>query len=353
MIGQLGHGGSERQLYHFLSQCDRSRWAPVVYVSGELGFWEGPIRELRIPVHLLTGTQLHKLRAFRSLVLAQGASCFFSWSSYTNGFGLALTGRKIRRIGSFRNALFADLPERFRTLWSWWSLAGATTFVCNSRETQRQLNARVGQSKATFFVPNAVEIFPPELVQQWRREWRARLAVGEEDVLVLGVGRLVRQKRFDRFVEVIAAAKPHVSVRSVIVGADLGCGEMIRRLVRDLGLSDVVQVIGPVPDARELICAADTFLLTSDFEGTPNVLLEAMAAGVPCVTTNVDGVCDLIEPEVTGYVGPKLALPLTEYIVRLAQNPQLRRKIGQRARHAAEMSHRPAEIARQMWALCE
>jgi glycosyltransferase involved in cell wall biosynthesis len=215
------------------------------------------------------------------------------------------------------------------------------------------LNARVGRSKTTFFVPNAVEIFPQELVQQWRREWRARLAIGEEDVLVLGVGRLARQKRFDRFVEVIAAAKPHASVRSVIVGADLGCGEIIRRLVQDLGLSDVVQVFGPVPDARELICAADTFLLTSDFEGTPNVLLEAMAAGVPCVTTDVDGVCDLIEPEVTGFIGPKLAAPLTEHIVRLAQNPELRHEIGQRARQAAETFHRPAEIARRLWALCE
>ena len=61
MIGQLTpQGGSERQLYLFLAACDRERWAPVVYVSGALGSWEGRIRELGIPVVLLRGHPLCK-----------------------------------------------------------------------------------------------------------------------------------------------------------------------------------------------------------------------------------------------------------------------------------------------------
>src|SRR5450631_4367064 len=56
LIGQLeSGGGSERQLYMFLAHCDRTRWAPVVYVSGVLGIWEAPIRKLGIPVVLLCG----------------------------------------------------------------------------------------------------------------------------------------------------------------------------------------------------------------------------------------------------------------------------------------------------------
>ena len=112
MIGQLTpQGGSERQLYLFLAACDRERWAPVVYVSGALGSWEGRICELGIPVVLLRGHPLVKMWRFRAAVVAQKATCFFSWSSYTNGFGLALTGRSARCIGSFRNATFADLSD--------------------------------------------------------------------------------------------------------------------------------------------------------------------------------------------------------------------------------------------------
>jgi hypothetical protein len=175
MIGQLTHGGSERQLYMFLAHCDRTRWAPVVYVSGELGFWEGPIAKLGIPVVLLRGHPLAKLRQFRAASIAQNAKCFFSWSSYTNGYALALTGRGGRRIGSFRNARFDDLPTRLRGLWTWLSLAGISIVVCNSCETRAQVASRGGSGKQVVYIPNAVEIFTPEQVRAWRGQWRARL----------------------------------------------------------------------------------------------------------------------------------------------------------------------------------
>ena len=145
MIGQLTRqGGSERQLYLFLAACDRDRWAPVVYVSGALGSWEGRIRKLGIPVVLLRGHPLIKMWRFRAAAIAQSATCFFSWSSYTNGYGLALTGHRARRIGSFRNATFADLPTQYGWLWRWMSMAGVSTVVCNSRETKMQFADRRG-----------------------------------------------------------------------------------------------------------------------------------------------------------------------------------------------------------------
>ena len=119
MIGQLGQGGSERQLYIFLSHCDRTRWSPVVYVSGELGAWEAPIRALGIPVILLHGNPIAKMWRFRSACRRADTKCFFSWSSYTNAYGLTLIGGDVRRIGSFRNAVFADLPRRGRWAWEW------------------------------------------------------------------------------------------------------------------------------------------------------------------------------------------------------------------------------------------
>lgn len=353
LIGQLTQGGSERQLYMFLAHCDRTRWAPVVYVSGVLGFWEAPIRKLGIPVVLLGGSPLAKVRQFRAACIANDTKCFFSWSSYTNSYGLALIGSGIRRIGSYRNALFADLPTRGRWLWSWAGLVGISIVVCNSRETQTQVAGRSGSGKQVLYVPNGVQVFAPEQVRAWREQWRARLGLGDDAVLVLGAGRLAPQKNFARFIDVIAQVCRQVPIQAVIAGADEGCLGDLQDQVARLGLQEVIRFIGMVPDARELICAADIFMLSSDHEGMPNVVLEAVAAGVPCVATRVNSIDDMIEQGATGFVAAHSIDDLAQHVARLAADADLRRAMGSRARATIDSAYRPEQVARQLWAVAE
>lgn len=352
VVGQLGQGGTERQLYHFLAHCDFARWVPTVYVSGELGFWEIPIRELGIPVVLLKGRPLDKMRQLRAACIARKTRCLFSWSSYTNVFALALAGLGVRSIGSFRNALFADLPTGLRGLWSWMSLAGISVAVCNSRETQEQLTHRLGAKRRVVYVPNAVEIFPPDRMARWRTEWRRRLDLRDDAVLVLGVGRLAPQKRFDRFIDTIARVGRHSTVQAAIAGKDLGCLDELKRQVVRLELDDKVRFLGSVPDARELMCAADIFLLSSDHEGMPNVVLEAMAAGVPCIATRVNGVGDIVQNGVTGVIAESDPEELSRHVLRLAKNAELRRKIGALARAWVDQKFQPKSVTSQLWTLC-
>jgi glycosyltransferase involved in cell wall biosynthesis len=351
MIGQLTQGGSERQLYLFLAHCDRDRWAPTVYVSGELGFWERPIRALGIPVVLLAGSRVAKMRQLRAACAAQNAKCFFSWSSYTNPFGLCLLGTGIRRVGSFRNALFADLPDRLASAWSWASLAGVSIAVCNSRETFHQLARQKILRPKAVYVPNGVEVPTMAEVALRRAQWRTRLGLREDTFLVLGVGRLVRQKRFDRFLEAISIVRGATSSQALIVGEDLGCRRDLERQVHELGLDGAVRFLGSVPDARELMCAADVFLLTSDHEGMPNVVLEAMAAGRPCVATR-QAAGDVIEDGSTGLTASCHAGELARQVLRLARDPGLRRHIGAQARASIERGLHARSVTSKLWALC-
>ncbi len=353
LIGQLGHGGTERQLYMFLDHCDRRLWAPVVYVSGGLGRWATPIRALDIPVVPLSGGPLAKMRQLRSACIDRNTRCFFSWSSYTNGFAMALAGCGVHCIGSFRNQLFADLPTRWRGLWSWGSMAAISTAVCNSQETFFEIARRSRPALQPIFVPNAVEALSPERVQACRENWRARLGLNDDALLVLGVGRLARQKQFARFVRVVARVAKSRPLRAVIAGKDFGCLAELEALLGGLGLQDTVRLIGEVPDARELMCAADIFLLSSDHEGMPNVVLEAMAAGVPCVAAKVNGVADLIRHGATGFIGERDADDLARHVLSLASNADLRRAMGSRARTAIGQRHEPERVARQLWSLCE
>jgi len=354
VIGQLSQGGSERQLYLFLAHCARSRWTPLVFVSGELGFWEEPIRALGIPVTLLRGDQVSKMRQFRAACIAQGVRRFFSWSSYTNAYALALVGLGVRCVGSFRNDLFADLPQRHRWVWSWMSLSGLATVVCNSQETRAALEQRVGRRKRVVYVPNAVQTFDSASIARLRTHWRTRLGVGDDEVLVVGVGRMVPQKNFVRFVEMIAEVRRSVPVRAALAGKDGGSLAAVQGRAAELGLGpEVVQFLGPVPDARELICAADVFVLSSDHEGMPNVVLEALAAGVPCVCTSVNGVQTLISHGETGFIAAPAAEALAQHVALLAQNAPLRRAVGDRAAVQARGTYGAEDITSRLWALCE
>ncbi|MBL6459084.1 glycosyltransferase [Belnapia sp. T6] len=355
IIGGLGQGGSERQLYSFLAGCDRRRWEPLVFASGALGFWEAPIRALGIPVVLLQGNPLAKMRQFRTAVVAAGIRCFFSWSSYTNGYALALAGTGSHCIGSFRNAHFADLPHRLRRLWIWMSLAGLTAVVCNSAETQAQVARRCSRRLPVVFVPNAIEVPTSEVVAAWRDHWRKRLGLSPDTVLVLGAGRLVPQKCFSRFIDVIAQVlqRHGQAVHAVIAGEDYGCLAALQAHVAQLGLEGRIEFLGAVPDARELMAAADIFLLSSDYEGMPNVVLEAMAAGVPCVATPVNGLGGVIESGASGVVAEADASDLARHVARLAADPGLRQAMGARGRALIATNHQPDRIVRGLWVLCE
>lgn len=353
MIGQLAQGGSERQLYMFLKECDRSHWDPVIYVSGELGYWEKPIRDLGMPVVLLTGNPIAKMRQFRAACIAQSAKYFFSWSSYTNGYALALAGCGVHCIGSFRNASFADLPARLRWFWTWFSIAGLAKAVCNSRETWAQLSRLHSLRRRIIHIPNAVQVFELDEIAGWRKKWRKHLGFTEDQIFILGVGRLVPQKKFSRFIDVVAEVNRYLPVRAVIAGHDHGALKELQNQAETLGVQDIIRFIGTVPDARELMCAADIFLLTSDHEGMPNVVMEAMAAGVPCVVTSVNGVKDLIDHRSNGFISDPVPHSLARHVLSLAQDPALRFRIGNRARVSIQYNHNPKLISHQLWSLCE
>ena len=353
VIGQLAQGGSERQLYAFLKHCDRKRWSPIVYVSrGPVGFWDDPIRELGIPIVLLHGNPIMRMWQFRQSCRANQVRRFFSWASHINAYCPALWGLGVRCVGSFRNDYRFVLPDRHRWLRSWASLAGISTIVCNSQETAAAVRSRAGNHRRIVYVPNSVQ--PVANIELCRRTWRQRLGIQGDEVLTLGVGRLTPQKNFARFIEAVARVHQTTPVRAVVAGRDDGCLESLQREIDLAGLeSGVIRFIGPVPDARELMCAADVFVLSSDYEGMPNVVLEAMAAGVPCVCTMVNGVSDLVEPGVNGFITDRRADALAEKIQLLVQDRTLRQEMGTRARERIDSAFDPQAIAARLWQLCE
>ncbi len=356
VIGQLAQGGSERQLYAFLKHCDREHWSPILYISrGPIEWWDDSIRELGIPIILLHGSPLQRMWQFRRSCQANHVRRFFSWASHTNTYSLALWGLGIPGIGSFRNTYSAELTETDRPRWlrAWAYLAGVNTIVCNSQEAAADVDCHAGKGKRVVYVPNSIQ--PIGTTELYRTSWRQKLGIQNGEILIVGVGRLAPQKNFARFIEAIAHVNQTIPIRAVIAGKDyMGCLASLQQQMELLRLDpSVLRFIGSVPDARELLCAADIFVLSSDYEGMPNVVMEAMAAGVPCVSTKVNGVSDLITTGVNGFVTEHRADALAEKIKLLAQDKALRQEMGARAAKRMDTSFDPQTMAARLWQLCE
>jgi len=102
--------------------------------------------------------------------------------------------------------------------------------------------------------------------------------------VVLGVGRLAPQKDFATLIRAVARIAPHRPLRLIIVGEGKE-RERLRQLAGDLGIGENVDLPGFVTAPAAWMARADVFALSSRWEGSPNVLIEALALGCPCVAT--------------------------------------------------------------------
>jgi glycosyltransferase involved in cell wall biosynthesis len=165
------------------------------------------------------------------------------------------------------------------------------------------------------------------------REAKQQLGAPEGSTLIGGVGRLMDEKGFDILIE---------AVRGLVrEGADLhlwiaGEGPERRKLEALGGASSLgarLRLLGNVSDPRLLFSAMDIFALSSRREGLPNVLLEAMAMGVPVVATAVAGVPLLVEDGTTGLlVDPDSPQELTRALGRLVEDPERAHTMARQAR---------------------
>jgi len=154
----------------------------------------------------------------------------------------------------------------------------------------RLLSLRVPASRVST-IPAAVSV-DADGVADSRRGLRQMLGLGDGDLLLCSLGRLVVAKDYPTLIAAMATLPPHVHL------AIAGEGPLREALVlatREAGLSGRIHFMGTIPhrEALELIKAADVFVMSSSTEGTPVVLLEAAALAKPIVATRVGGIPEL------------------------------------------------------------
>jgi glycosyltransferase involved in cell wall biosynthesis len=164
-----------------------------------------------------------------------------------------------------------------------------------------------------------------------------RRAPGNGRLRVLGVGRLVEKKGFDVLVEACAElARRQVPFEARIVGQDDKHAPEVRRRIERLGLENRVRLPGPMDQTelsreyrRASVFCLPCRVLPGDRDGLPNVLVEAMASGLPVVTTGVSGIPELVSHEANGLLVPQDDPDaLADALVRLHEDRELGERLA-------------------------
>jgi glycosyltransferase involved in cell wall biosynthesis len=354
LIKGLGLGGAERLIADALPHLDRDRFE---YEFAYLLPWKdhlvGAIEGAGFEVHCLgegpptTDRRPQTVRPTRwreVLVLARGLVALWRLQR-ARGYDLIqadlpLAGLLARLVGraTGRPAIYIEhnLPERYRRLTRWlngrtysWNAAAVAVSEEVADSVRRQ---GLADKTRLVTVPNGV---PVEAVRAEAGDGdglRAELGIPDGRPVVGTVAVFRASKRLGDWLVVaarVAEERPEVTFLLAGAGPEEGA---LRARAEALGLGARLRMPGFRPDGRRLMGLMDVYLMTSEYEGLPLALLEAMALGVPAVATAVGGVPEAVEDGQNGLLaGVGQVEELAGQVLRLLDDGALRARLGQRA----------------------
>lgn len=215
-----------------------------------------------------------------------------------------------------------------------------------SEQQRREIHETFGVGRAEQFVviPLGLDLESFSARAARRQTFRNELGVSAAEVLVGIVGRLTEIKNHDLFLKAVAKFKGKTSqpAKFVVVG-DGSLRAELQQTASQLGIAGAVMFVGSRKDPENFYAGLDIVALTSNNEGTPLTLIEAMANGLPVISTAVGGVVDLLgapqsQPDESGFricargiaVTPREADGFAAGLRRLVDDPLLRADLGQR-----------------------
>ena len=330
-ITDLDPGGAEWALYQIATRLDRRRWDPIVFCLGPEAPLARKLRDAQCPVECYGARSWRnlgaipwlgrRLREFDPHLLHSflfHANIVSRLAGWRVGVKLIVSGHRV-----------AEREKRWHLWLDRLTCALSHHHIAVSLGVKHHLmkHLRLTDSQISV-VRNGVERreFPRN------RQLLASLGVPQDCMTIIAAGRLHPQKGFDTLLEAfqtVAASEPNVHL--LLVGEGPLRAHLKARIIA-LNLVNRVTMTGYRKDLPRLMAACDMFVLSSIWEGMPNVLLEAMAAGLPILATNVEGVPDVLLPADAGLlVTPPVAAEFVKTIQHLLHHPQAALEMGRRA----------------------
>jgi glycosyltransferase involved in cell wall biosynthesis len=281
-------------------------------------------RNLDIPVDIVREKgpyDFSVLGQLRDVIERQNADIIQTHGIKSHLLVSLLPKRKFRWIAFHHGYTSENFKMRMYHQFDRWSLRRPDLVVTVCEEFARQLVSRGARRDRIFVVPNSVKTDGNHTEVKATNGTSHKWKKTPGEWTVLAVGRLSAEKGHRYLIDAVSRMvqqSPELKMKVLIAGKGPADGQLREQVSRN-GLDQRVQLVGHWPDVSEMFSIADLFVLPSLSEGSPNVLLESMAAKVPIVATNVGGVPEHVSNGETAILVPpadsaSLAAAMTELL---------------------------------------
>jgi glycosyltransferase involved in cell wall biosynthesis len=343
ILPSLVVGGAERLVVHLMEHLSRERFAPVcICLESPLGtHYEARVRALGAPLHFLgkgasaSGGVLRQLSALFRQYRPAVAHTHIIGLNYA--YPLMLRYRTPARVHTVHNLAQREVGVRVgawvRMLAFRYHIGGVVP-VAVADKVRATIQQLYGYPDPPL-IPNGIptDEYAPD--SDTRAQWRQAHGIEPRATVLTHIGRFAVQKNHALLVEAFAQVRSNAPLYLLLVGG----GELenaVREQVAGLGLQERVRFLGIRADVAEILNASDVFVLSSLWEGNPMSVMEAMAAGLPVVSTAVGGVPELVREGETGLLVPSEdAAALAQAMQALVDDPVRRQAMGAAARQHA------------------
>jgi glycosyltransferase involved in cell wall biosynthesis len=250
--------------------------------------------------------------------------------------------RRALVVHTFHGNVFSGYFGRVATAVISWierGLATVTDRIVVIAEQQRSdivESHRIARSEKVSVIPLGLDLRRLQSLKPGAESLREELGLSHDDIVFGFVGRFAPIKDLPTLLRAFALLTVRERRARLVLAGDGEVRPAIEHLVDELAISDRVRLAGWRHDLPRLYATFDAVVLSSLNEGTPVALIEAMASGLPVVSTAAGGVVDLVEPGRTGWivpVGDEAAL--AEAMCEASRSPDLRSRVGNAARLAS------------------
>lgn len=350
VASNLKRGGAEKQTFYQARALHRAGIEARLFHLGDDGHYLGALRQAGVPLRqiyvpnkpwLMLAKLTADLRQLRPhIVLA----------AQFGDLRFAAAGRLCRALilGGVRSDGFYELNGHGRI--SRWMIHLTDGLIANSTRARQNLASRGVHPGKIALLPNVIDLW--EFDQQMAQP--SAISLPPDRILAVAVGSLQPCKRFDRFLEALALARRREPALSgVIAGRDGGAKADLQAKANELGLTpDGVLFAGELGNVPALLARSAMLTLTSDYEGFPNVILEAMAARLPVISVPAGDASHIVKHGRTGYiVETDDTGSLADFMVQLAQSPTTRKKLGEAGRRHVEQEYNSKSLADRLVAV--
>lgn len=339
VIGGLGTGGAEYQLYELVRRLVGTRFEPIVVSLSAGGRWATAIRDAGVPVieipqrhRLEVGRLLRLRRMLRRLRPHVLHTVLWSGNSYGRlaaiGLGTPVVVAAERNV--IRRPAWQRLLERLLDRWT-------TAYVTNAHAIVDELTER-GRlpGRKMHVVHNGIDLDALPAFTLDRRDARGRLGFDPDRRLVAQVGRLEPQKDYPTFVEAMRTVAARLADVDFLVVGEGGERDRIAAAVADAGIAGRTRLLGLRDDVPAILAGVDVLVLASRWEGLPNVVIEAMAMGAAAVATDVGGARVLLEHGAGCLVRVGDAAGIADAVCMLLSDGARRAEVARVARERVE-----------------